>query len=220
MKFIIVYVIALVVAVLSVNVTESKVPRNFCRGQVRSNGKQIPGGSCSTTIQGKIPSSDNMPSTLIISPENGAVLKPNIKFNVEIAISNIETGHFSDPDTEYYVTPQELNSEGLILGHTHVTIQEINGQSPPDAKEFAFFKGINDKADSQGHLTAEVVSEDGKPGLSPGNYRICTMSGSFSHQPVIMPVAKRGSQDDCIRILISERSEKDDVGKKPVNENK
>nr|CAG8445277.1 4059_t:CDS:10 [Entrophospora candida] len=35
-----------------------------------------------------------------------------------------------------------------------------------------------------------------KVGLSPGNYRICNLVSSFSHQPVIMPVTKRGSQDD------------------------
>src|SRR5205085_3874850 len=108
------------------------------------------------------------------------------KFNVDIVMSNIETGHFSDPENVYNTVPQDLNSHGLILGHSHVTIQKLNGNSPPDAQKFAFFKGLEDKADSDGRLTAEVVSKDGKPGLSPGHYRICTMTGSFSHQAPVM----------------------------------
>lgn len=219
MKFILIcFIIALVI--LSVSAKEHKPKRqkvkelkkpstpksskSFCEGQVQSNGTQISGGSCSTTIQGKIPSSDKMTSTLIISPENGAVLIPFTKFSVDILIDNIETGHFSDPDTEYNIDPQDLNSDGLILGHTHVTIQNLDGNKPPNAAEFEFFKGVNDKADSEGRLTVDVVSEDGKAGLHPGNYRICTMAGSFSHQPLVMPVAKRGSQDDCIRITVND----------------
>ncbi|CAJ0768506.1 10506_t:CDS:2, partial [Entrophospora sp. SA101] len=35
-------------------------------------------------------------------------------------------------------------------------------------------------------------------GLSAGAYRLCTLSGTETHQPWIMPVAKRGSQDDYL----------------------
>ena len=194
MKFILIFVIALVVLSVSEAGRVPQKKKDFCSGQERSNGSQLAKGSCSTGIQGKIPSSDKMPSTIINSPENGAVLKPNEKFSVDFVMSNIETGHFSDPEKDYNIEPQDLNSDGLILGHTHVTIQKLKGRSPPDSQIFAFFKGVNDKADSKGRLSVDVVREDGKPGLPPGFYRICTMAGSFSHQPLIMPVAKRGKK--------------------------
>lgn len=208
MKFTLVYTIALVIfsvngVLSSKNHTRKSNDKGLCDGKTLSNGTQIPQGSCSNTIQGEIPASNKMPSTLIISPKNGEELKANKEFNVDIVVDNLVTGQFSDPDMEYNLVPQKINHHGLIFGHTHVTIQELNGHNPPNSEEFAFFKGVNDKADASGLLTVDVVSEDGKKGLPAGTYRICTMSGAFSHQPVIMPVAKRGAQDDCIRIRVN-----------------
>ncbi|KAH9265430.1 hypothetical protein BASA84_001703 [Batrachochytrium salamandrivorans] len=37
---------------------------------------------------------------------------------------------------------------------------------------------------------------------STGEFRICTMVSAASFQPVVMPVAQRGAQDDCIRVTI------------------
>lgn len=39
-------------------------------------------------------------------------------------------------------------------------------------------------------------------GLPAGNYRVCTMSSASNHQPVLMPVAQRGAQDDCTKFTI------------------
>lgn len=39
-------------------------------------------------------------------------------------------------------------------------------------------------------------------GLPAGNYRVCTMTSSSNHQPVLMPVAQRGAQDDCQKFVV------------------
>ncbi|RIA85628.1 hypothetical protein C1645_830480 [Glomus cerebriforme] len=211
MKFILIYSIVLLVLlateVLSIpnNVPDGKKSGKKKPKKPKSlpptDGKQIPGGSFSSTIQGTIPSVNKMTSSLIISPSNEAVIKPNKSFLVKVLVDNLETGHFSDPDTQYYTKPQQLNDHGVIKGHIHVTIQSLEGNRPPNSKEFGFFKGVEDKS-KKGLSVVNVVSEDGTRGLPNGRYRICSMSSSVSHQPLIMPIAKRGAQDDCIRITV------------------
>lgn len=73
-------------------------------------------------------------------------------------------------------------------------IQEVAKIEEP--QEFVFFKGIND-AGNQGLLKATVDK-----GLPPGNYRLCSMSSASNHQPVLIPVAQRGAQDDCVRFVV------------------
>ncbi|CAG8700421.1 27008_t:CDS:1, partial [Racocetra persica] len=174
---------------------------DFCKnltGVPELNGTQIPSGLCSSQIMGQIPSNDHMLSTLILQPPNEAVIPANQTFNVTVKIANLETGHFSDPETEYYLSPQTLNNDGVVVGHSHIVVQPLTSESgdapAPDAKTFAFFKGLNDPFNDGGVFSQEVT------GLSAGRYRICTLSSTFTHQPVIMPVAKRGAQDDCIRV--------------------
>ncbi|CAJ0892458.1 8227_t:CDS:2 [Entrophospora sp. SA101] len=165
----------------------------LCKNKKLTNGQQIRQGSCSQTIQGEIPSVNKMPSTLIIEPINGQILKSQQSFRVKTKTSNLITGFFTDPNEKYYTEPQQLKN-GVIKGHSHITIQKLDGNNLPDAKDFAFFKGL-DQPDKNGILSVKVK------GLSPGDYRICTLVSSFSHQPVIMPVAKRGSQDDFIALI-------------------
>ena len=82
------------------------------------------------------------------------------------------------------------------MGHSHVSIQDLgDGDKPPNAEKFEFFNGLDDPSDNES-LSVDV------PGLSPGLKRLCTMTGSSSHQPLLMPVAQRGAQDDCIRFVI------------------
>uniref|UniRef100_A0A1D1XS10 High affinity nitrate transporter 2.6 n=1 Tax=Anthurium amnicola TaxID=1678845 RepID=A0A1D1XS10_9ARAE len=203
MKFVLIYVIVLL-ALLANEVLSKPIKggqEDICKGLTPTNGKQIPEGSCSTTIQGIIPSSDKMTSSFIISPENESVLIPNTAFNVEVVINNLATGAFSDPKNQYYTEPQTVDGSGIVKGHSHVTIQKIDGLNPPNAKNFEFFEGLNQKA-AAGHLVTKVIDKNGKPGLPAGKYRICAMSSSFTHQPLLMPIAKRGAQDDCIRITV------------------
>jgi transcription initiation factor TFIID subunit 15 len=65
-----------------------------------------------------------MVSTIIVSPQhNENIPKTNSDFNVVLAIDNLDTGHFTNPNLTYYSAPQQLNGNGVIIGHTHVTIQ-------------------------------------------------------------------------------------------------
>lgn len=139
---------------------------------------------------GQMPAQGNMVSTIITSPVPGKEPAANKDFNVQVKIANMQLGTFTNPDSTYYAAPQQLNGGGDVIGHTHVTIQDMgsstNPGSPLDASKFAFFKGINDAGDGKGTLQATVTG-----GLPAGNYRICTMAGSSNHQPVLMPVAQR-----------------------------
>ncbi|KAI8845539.1 hypothetical protein BC829DRAFT_419464 [Chytridium lagenaria] len=131
-----------------------------------------------------------MVSTIIIQPDNLAELRAGQAFDVKIKNVNIQTGFFDNPQLKYYATPQTLNAQGIIQEHW-------DGQNPPDAINFQFFKGLN-APDVNGVHTTTVTADK----VTPGNYRICSITGTFGHQPVVMPVAQRGSQDDCIRITI------------------
>lgn len=177
---------------------------NFCEGKTLTNGLQQKGGSCNGIVMGDIPSTNNMISTIIKSPQTGQDLQANQAFTVDLQVQNLEAGAFTNADSTYYAAPQALKG-GNIAGHTHVTIQslgnDINTQTPPDPTTFAFFKGINDPGDGNGGLSASVAS-----GLPAGVYRVCTMTSASNHQPVLMPVAQRGAQDDCTKFTVGQGS--------------
>nr|CAG8511217.1 8856_t:CDS:2 [Entrophospora candida] len=177
------FIILIAISSIIIVSGDKKLNNNLCKNKKLTNGQQFRQGSCSQTIQGEIPSVNKMPSTLIIEPINGQILKSQQSFRVKTKTSNLITGFFTDPNEKYYAEPQQLKN-GVIKGHSHVTIQKLDGNNLPDAKDFAFFKGL-DQPDKNGILSVKVK------GLSSGDYRICTLVSSFSHQPVIMPVAKR-----------------------------
>ncbi|KAI8811562.1 hypothetical protein BJ742DRAFT_121053 [Cladochytrium replicatum] len=186
--------------------TKPSTLSEFCKqakqkhGLTTSDGSQIKTGACSDTPQGAIPSFDNMVSTLIVQPQYDATLDANVDNAVTIDILGLETGFFDVPTTQYYLFPQTLNNKGQIQGHQHVVVQDIN-QGIPSAQKFVFFKGLN--APSNDGRTLSVVIPKGTFKAN-GAHRICSITGTFSHQPVIMAVAQRGSQDDCIRGLFLE----------------
>ena len=89
-----------------------------------TNGLQVTGGSCNGIVMGQIPSKGQMVSSIILSPQhNQNIAKENSDFTVTVAVNNLNTGHFTNPNTTYYSAPQQLDDNGLILGHTHITIQ-------------------------------------------------------------------------------------------------
>ncbi|CAI2186165.1 2798_t:CDS:1, partial [Funneliformis geosporum] len=170
------------------------LPQDYCsifrkggskQGELgQANGQQIFTGICSNTPQGEIPKVENMPSTLITFPENGAKIKIGCPFKVQVHSTNIEFGFFSDPVFTYNAFPQALNDKGQIKGHQHVTIQFLGdkkNKNPPNAQIFNFFKGLNDKSNN-GKL--ETLVDVGLPKV--GLYRICTILSSFSHQSVVL----------------------------------
>jgi len=143
---------------------------------------------------GDIPSSGNMISAIITNPQPGSTIPANQAFNVNVQISNLVAGSFTNPQSTYYAAPQALQG-GKIVGHTHVTIQSLGNDiattTPPDPGTFAFFKGINDAGDGNGGLSATVAG-----GLAAGVYRVCTMTSASNHQPVTMPVSGSDVLDD------------------------
>jgi hypothetical protein len=165
-----------------------------------SNGTQRQISTCSTTTMGALPSFENMVSTIILQPQNSDIVPLNTNVTVIIKSFGIDYGFFDDPTVSYYISPQTLNQNGQIQGHNHITVQKIEDQiNPPDPKTPVFFKGLNEDDNNTGILSVEI---DGQVFNTTGVYRICTMTASRSHAPVLMPVARRGAQDDCIRVLV------------------
>ncbi|PKK66469.1 hypothetical protein RhiirC2_627714, partial [Rhizophagus irregularis] len=167
---------------------------NICKNSKldKGDGTQNPDGYCVETVMGEIPSVDNMISTLIIKPADGSTIEAKKKFRIDTITDNLISGFFSDPVKEYYVKPQQLKN-GKILGHSHIIVQKLddNRRKPLNPKVFAFFKGLDQPAKNG------ILGVDVNDGLPAGDYRICTIVSSFTHQPVIMPIAQRGAQDDC-----------------------
>ena len=139
-----------------------------------------------------------MVSTLIVFPEDGSVLDRRQENIIRLSTRNLVAGFFSDANLQYYLAPQTLDN-GLVQGHQHVTIQKLDGGKVPDPRIFAFFKGINEE-DVDGVLEAAIPAGFVKEN---GLFRICSLTGAFTHQPVVSPVQIRGPQDDCIRVTFS-----------------
>jgi len=175
---------------------------NNCAGKTLTNGLQITTGSCNGITMGDIPAKTAMVSSVITFPTTGGqAINSDTTFNISVQMANIVAGSFTNADSTYYAAPQAL-SGGKVVGHTHVTVQDLGSNLNPtqalDATQFAFFKGINDAGNGQGLLQAEVAG-----GLPAGNYRVCTMASASNHQPVLMPVAQRGTSDDCTKFVVS-----------------
>jgi len=135
-----------------------------------------------------------MPSAKIASPANGATIPSGQTFTFQIKVKNLATGQFVNAQKNYFAAPQQLNANGIILGHSHIVVEKLTSKAqtePTNPTVFQFFKGLNDQA-VNGVLTTAVTG-----GLPPGSYRACTINSSSNHQPAIAPVAQHGSLDDC-----------------------
>jgi hypothetical protein len=150
---------------------------------------------------GKIPAKTNMISSIIIFPAPGDVLDPLTTFDFSVQTRGLSAGAFTNAQLTYYSAPQDLDQSGQIIGHTHVTCQDLGNSLtpnvPPNPETFVFFKGINDRGNGNGLLSATVTG-----GLPEGFYRCCTMTSAANHQPALMPVAQRGAQDDCTKFEV------------------
>lgn len=92
---------------------------------------------------GSIPSSAKMPSAKFTNPKNGDTIAANTAFTISMAINNLETGNFVNAEENYFSAPQQLNGQGVIIGHSHVvveTLQALDQTTPNDPTKFAFFK--------------------------------------------------------------------------------
>lgn len=176
---------------------------NFCLTQGNlpiTNGKQIQSGSCNPAPIGTIPAVGNMPSAKFANPANGDTIPANQAFTITMNINNLATGNFVNANENYFAAPQQLNGQGLIVGHTHVVIEALSDlaqTTPTNPQQFAFFKGVNTPAQN-GAVTADVTN-----GVPAGAYRLCSINSSSNHQPVIVPIAQHGSLDDCVYFTAS-----------------
>jgi hypothetical protein len=172
---------------------------NVCLGKTLSNGKQVKEGSCNPTPMGDIPSVENMPSAKFTTPGNFDTIPPNTPFTISLKLTNLVPGTFTNPANTYFAAPQQLIN-GLIKGHSHVTVQQMTSLDSTDTldpKVFAFFKGLND-AGNNGVLSTDVVK-----GLPAGVYRISSIIAAANHQEASGPVAQRGSFNDVIYITVA-----------------
>lgn len=112
-------------------------------------------------VMGDIPAKNKMISSVITSPKNGQTVQANQNFTISVQTQNLQAGSFTNADATYYAAPQQLNAQGQVIGHTHITVQDmgnsLNPTQPPDPTQFAFFKGINDAGNGKGLLSAEVA---------------------------------------------------------------
>jgi len=170
---------------------------NYCKtvNMTLTNGQQIPGGSCNPVPIGIIPSTKNMPSSKFIFPPNFAAVTKNQTFTIQLAISHLETGWFTNSAETFMSAPTEINANGDVMGHSHFVIQKLTGfgqTTPIDPQTFVFFKAVNDPAEN-GVLSTNVTG-----GLPVGYYRIAAFHSGANHQPIALPVAGRGTMDDMV----------------------
>ncbi|OSX56712.1 hypothetical protein POSPLADRAFT_1175105 [Postia placenta MAD-698-R-SB12] len=177
---------------------------NFCAEYANlplTNGTQIKTGSCNAAPMGVIPATTAMPSAKFVFPANLATIPANQNFTIQMAIKNLETGNFVNPDTNYFAAPQVINAQGLIVGHSHVVIESIPSletTEPTDPQTFQFFKGLNDVA-VNGILSTTVAG-----GLPAGTYRMASINAAANHQPVLVAVAQHGTLDDMVYFTVSD----------------
>jgi len=176
---------------------------NFCAESTQplTNGLQITTGSCNPAPMGLIPSKTNMPSAKFVNPPNFGTIPANQPFVITLAITNLETGHFVNAEQNYFAAPQQLNSQGLIIGHSHVVVEALDSLSQStttDPTKFAFFKGLNAAA-VNGLLSANVTA-----GLPAGTYKVSTINTAANHQPALVPIAQHGSLDDAVYFTVTD----------------
>ena len=114
-----------------------------------------------------------------------------------MAVANFQTGVYVNAEENYYAAPQQVNGQGQIIGHSHVVIETLTAldqTTPTNPQNFTFFTGLNDPA-ANGTLTANVTG-----GLPAGYYRLSSINTAANHQPVLVPLAQRGSLDDAVYV--------------------
>lgn len=169
---------------------------NYCAGKTITNGQQITTGSCDPIPMGDIVPKANMPRSKFKNPTNFSTIPANTNFTIEMVLNNLQAGVFTNAQKTYYMAPQQLNGQGILIGHTHVVIQpmgDFGDGAILDPATFTFFKGINTGQDGQGVVTAAVAG-----GVPPGNYRLASINTDSNHAPAVVAVAQHGCLDDMI----------------------
>jgi hypothetical protein len=82
-----------------------------------------------------------MPSSKFTNPKNGDAIPSDEAFAISMAIKNLETGNFVNAQENYFAAPQHLNSQGTIIGHSHVVVELLDSldQTTPTSQKVFFF---------------------------------------------------------------------------------
>ncbi|KAJ6501890.1 hypothetical protein C8R45DRAFT_819323, partial [Mycena sanguinolenta] len=175
---------------------------NFCATTtaVISDGTQLTGGSCNPAPMGMIPAASDIPSVLITQPAKGSTLQANTTFPLQLLVDNLQTGFFTSFTSNFLSAPQQVDTMGIILGHYHVVIDQLDALDSPfptDSLDFAYFSIISD-VDTTGEINTEITN-----GLPEGFYRMTVTPRAANHQPVLVPIAQHGALNDVTYVCFS-----------------
>ena len=134
------------------------------------------------------------------SPARATVIQANMDFTIQMAVSHLNTGFFTNPNENFFAAPQEVDLVGNIKGHSPVVIESLDAldqTTPTNPSRFAFFKALNAPA-VNGILSAEVSQ-----GLPAGVYRLASINTPTNHQPVLVAVEQHGSLDDMVYFSVT-----------------
>uniref|UniRef100_A0A0K3CKM7 FGENESH: predicted gene_7.7 protein n=1 Tax=Rhodotorula toruloides TaxID=5286 RepID=A0A0K3CKM7_RHOTO len=168
-----------------------------------TNGNQVKTGSCNAVPMGIIAAQTKMPSCKFVNPKNLDTIPANQDFEVQMAINNLVTGNFVNAQQNYFAAPQNVDQNGVIIGHSHVVIEPVDSLTTTtvsDPTQFAFFKGLNDAAQN-GILSATVTG-----GLPAGTYKLSSINSAANHQPALVGVAQHGSLDDAVYFTVADNA--------------
>ncbi|KAJ7073770.1 hypothetical protein C8F01DRAFT_1098279 [Mycena amicta] len=157
------------------------VPPTFAADGL-TNGKQISAGSCNAAPMGEVPTTSNLPS--VRSSRQMRL------FSLSIAVNNLHTGVFTNPNETFLAAPQQLDASGFEI--------DVNSTAPMDPRDFAFFTLVSDAADDFGDIAQNIPG-----GLPEGYYRVTATTRASNHQPVLPPLAQTGSMDDVVYITVT-----------------
>ncbi|KAG5220349.1 serine/threonine protein kinase [Salix suchowensis] len=166
-------------------------------GYAAHKRKIVLAGSCNPVPMGVLPDVDHMPSSKFTYPKNGDNIPAGKTFTISLAVNNLQTGSLANPQKSFLAAPQQVNAQGLIIGHAKVVIEALTGfnqTSPTDPTKFAFFEHIGSQAQG-GILTASV-----NKGLPDGYYRLSSMLSATNSQPIVVPLLQPGIEDDTVYV--------------------
>jgi len=175
---------------------------NFCDtvDKPLTNGQQIKDGSCCAAPMGVIAPATNIPSCKFVNPKNLGTVKANTQFQIQMVLKHLQAGIFTNPETNYFAAPQQLNAQSDIIGHPHCVIEKLDAidtTKPSDPTKFAFFKGVNTPADAKGIVSVNVTN-----GLPAGAYKLSSINTSANHAPVLVSIAQHGALDDQVYVCV------------------
>ncbi|KAF4598003.1 hypothetical protein EYR38_006397 [Pleurotus pulmonarius] len=168
-----------------------------------TNGQIVLAGSCNPVPMGVLPDVEHMPSSKFTYPKNGDTMPAGKTFTISLAVNNLQTGSLANPQKSFIAAPQQVNAQGLIVGHAKVVIEALTGfnqTTPTDPTKFAFFEHIGSQA--QGGILTATVND----GLPDGYYRLSSMLSATNSQPIVVPALQPGIEDDTVYFTVGDPS--------------